>query len=165
MNFNELFSYKEGFLYWKSLAPSKSGRKSRIKIGDKTSELLTKSGYDRVVVNNKFYYKHRVIWEMHNGPIPDGMQIDHINHTRNDNRIENLRLVSNSSNSKNRRILKRNTSGFNGVYFSNTFKRWIAEAMFNGVNYNLGKYKNKEEAIKARRRANVKLGFHENHGK
>ena len=102
---------------------------------------------------------------MHNGPIPDGMQIDHINHTRNDNRIENLRLVSNSSNSKNRRILKRNTSGFNGVYFSNTFKRWIAEAMFNGVNYNLGKYKNKEEAIKARRRANVKLGFHENHGK
>lgn len=102
---------------------------------------------------------------MHNGPIPDGMQIDHINHTRNDNRIENLRLVSNSSNSKNRRILKRNTSGFNGVYFSSTFKRWIAEATFNGVKYNLGKYKTKEEAIKARRQVNVKLGFHENHGK
>jgi hypothetical protein len=36
------------------------------------------------------------------GPIPEGMEVDHINHRRDDNRIENLRIVSSSDNQRNR---------------------------------------------------------------
>lgn len=36
---------------------------------------------------------HRVVWEAHNGPIPEGMTVDHINGKRGDNRLVNLRLM------------------------------------------------------------------------
>ncbi|EOU3097717.1 HNH endonuclease signature motif containing protein, partial [Yersinia enterocolitica] len=39
-------------------------------------------GYLQVTLNRKPYRVHRIIWEMHNGPIPEGMQIDHIDHNR-----------------------------------------------------------------------------------
>ena len=42
---------------------------------------------------------HRIIWERVHGPIPEGMQINHINGIKNDNRISNLELVTPSQNS------------------------------------------------------------------
>ena len=44
---------------------------------------------------------HRVIWEELHGPIPEGMQIDHINRIRTDNSISNLRLVLPHENAEN----------------------------------------------------------------
>ena len=44
---------------------------------------------------------HRLIWETFNGEIPEGYEIDHINTIRNDNRLENLRLVTHKENSNN----------------------------------------------------------------
>jgi hypothetical protein len=51
-------------------------------------------GYSRVNTGGKMYLCHRLIWIMHNGNIPTGMQINHINHIRSDNRISNLELVT-----------------------------------------------------------------------
>ena len=48
----------------------------------------------------KNYYVHRFIWECFNGLIPKGMEIDHINDIRDDNRLCNLQLVTPSENSK-----------------------------------------------------------------
>ena len=45
-------------------------------------------------------YVHRIIWESVNGQIPDGLQINHKNGVRTDNRIENLELVTPSENTK-----------------------------------------------------------------
>lgn len=39
-------------------------------------------------------YAHRIVWEAVNGPIPDGYQVDHKNHSRADNRIRNLQLLT-----------------------------------------------------------------------
>lgn len=52
--------------------------------------------------NNKLHCKvvQRVIWEAFNGTVPDGFEIDHINNTRNDNRLGNLQLLSKSDNNR-----------------------------------------------------------------
>lgn len=63
-------------------------------------------GYKQVClsVNGKHYYRrvHRLVWETFNGKIPDGLTIDHINHIRDDNRLENLRLMTRIENGVNR---------------------------------------------------------------
>lgn len=48
-------------------------------------------------------YMHRMIWEYHNGEIPDGYVIDHISQDSLDNRLSNLRAVTNSVNLSNSR--------------------------------------------------------------
>lgn len=42
----------------------------------------------------KKYSIHRLVWEGFNGPIPEGMQVNHINEDKTDNRLENLNLMS-----------------------------------------------------------------------
>lgn len=64
-----------------------------------------KNGYRSITIiingKNHYFLVHRLVYECFNGIIPEGFEIDHINHQRNDNRIENLRLVSKSENQKN----------------------------------------------------------------
>jgi len=86
------------------------------------------SGYYVVFLHKKGYTAHRVIWEMHNGPIPDDLMIDHINGDSSDNRLPNLRLVTKRVNARNQKKRSCNTSGVTGV--SKTTKDgndyWIA---------------------------------------
>lgn len=57
--------------------------------------------YMYVHVQGHFVLMHRFIWEAFFGEIPKGLQIDHINTDRFDNRIENLRLVTDKQNKNN----------------------------------------------------------------
>lgn len=41
---------------------------------------------------------HRLVWESFNGAIPNGLEINHINSLRSDNRLENLELMTRSQN-------------------------------------------------------------------
>lgn len=43
---------------------------------------------------NKFFSVHRLVWEAFNGAIPEGMQVNHINEDKTDNRLENLNLMT-----------------------------------------------------------------------
>lgn len=43
-------------------------------------------------------YAHRLVWEVCNGPIPDGFHVDHKNAARSDNRSRNLQVVTPSRN-------------------------------------------------------------------
>lgn len=59
-------------------------------------------GYIQCKLNQKQYLKHRIVAEQFI-PNPDNLlYIDHINHVRTDNHIENLRWISKSENDKNR---------------------------------------------------------------
>jgi len=99
---------------------------------------------------------------MHNGEIPDGMQIDHINGVKADNRIENLRVVTGFENAKNKRFSRKTLSGVPGVNFSGG--RWVATCMINRVVHRIGRFTEIAEAARAVKEYRAKHGFTERHG-
>jgi hypothetical protein len=60
---------------------------------------------------------------------------------------------------------KRNSTGKAGVYWHKSQKKWVASIGVNGKNLHLGTFSNFESASKARSNAEIKYGFHRNHGK
>lgn len=60
------------------------------------------SGYYLVMLDKKNHRAHRIVWELHNGPIPEGSLVDHEDRVKTNNRISNLRLATHSLNSRNR---------------------------------------------------------------
>lgn len=121
----------------------------------------SRTPYYRVNTGGKFYLAHRIAWFLHYGEWPNG-QIDHVNGNGLDNRIVNLRCVSGKENIRNCRLSKNNTSGVNGVWVQGG--RFVAEIMVNRKKISLGSYKNIDEAKEARRKAEIKYGFHNLHG-
>lgn len=105
---------------------------------------------------------HRAIWAMVHGEWPDG-DIDHLDHVRTNNRIENLRVVTQSENLKNTRLYRNNTSGVAGVVLQGS--RWIAQIRHKGKQTHLGMFERFEDAVAARKRAESDFGFHPNHGR
>ena len=116
-------------------------------------------GYRQGKILGFSFRAHRVIWAMKNGEWPK-VKIDHFNCIRIDNRIENLRLASDSENVWNRKVSKSSTSGIKGVYFDRRRMKWRARIKYNCVNKHLGDFSSIEEAAEAYARASVKY-----HGK
>jgi hypothetical protein len=87
------------------------------KIGDVAGS-LNKQGYWRLNLNGKSYLAHRVIWQLSNGEIPEGFVVDHIDKNPSNNRLENLRMVPIAVNSRNSSLYSTNTTGVNGVIYS-----------------------------------------------
>lgn len=83
-------------------------------------------------------------------------QIDHINGNRLDNRKSNLRLVTAHQQSMNKGLSKNNTSGTKGVMWLESAKKWSAYIFYNYKKICLGLFKNKNEAIESRKKAEVK---------
>lgn len=75
--------------------------------------------------------------------------VDHINGDSLDNRKENLRVVAHKHNTQNFGVRYDNKSGYRGVSWSTSRKKWCAYVRLNGVNKNLGRYDHVEEAAKA----------------
>ncbi|MDU7405660.1 MAG: HNH endonuclease signature motif containing protein [Citrobacter portucalensis] len=159
MNWNDVFHYSGGNLVWRKVNKNRYN-----KVGDVAGRVSKTNGYLYVKVNQVTRSVHTIIWEMFNGTIPDRMEIDHINHDRLDNRIENLRLVSHQDNAKNRSKTSRNTSGVVGVSWDKKRCKWYAFIKVDGVMRNLGMYSDFDAAVKVRVAAERKFNFHSNHG-
>lgn len=65
--------------------------------GQLANSYFKSTGYKRICIDKKIYCQHRIAWLFGHGKEPVGM-IDHINGIRDDNKLENLRDVSNSVN-------------------------------------------------------------------
>ena len=142
----ELFSYDSdtGKLFWKA------GRGNKIKAGTEVSS-KTKDGYLRVTMHYKTYQVHRIVWIILHGEIPEGKLVDHLDGNRENNRPDNLRLVDDSENSRNRAKRSNNTSGVTGVYFDKKRGNWRVQVYNeNHKKIMLGSYKNLEEAKRVR---------------
>lgn len=108
---------------------------------------------------------HRVVMLMCYGFYGEGLEVDHINHVRNDNRLFNLRFVTRSENMRNRSVSSNNTTGVTGVYFFKARKKYTAQIGVNRKLIFLGYFDTLEEAAAARAEANLKYKFNNNHGK
>ena len=126
--------------------------------------IINPRGYLRVCVDCVVHQAHRIIWAMHYGEWPDG-EIDHIDGNKINNKIENLRSVSRVENGRNLALPKDNTSGVIGVSWHKQRKKWIARIKANGTYHYLGLFSNFDDAITARKNAEVRYGFHSNHGR
>lgn len=102
-----------------------------------------------VRILGRAYSVHRIVWEMHNGAIPSGMFIDHIDGDPFNNRLCNLRLATPIQNANNRALNKRNTSGKHGVSWDNKSNKWRAQMNRDGKRMVIGWFEDLEDAAEA----------------
>ena len=115
-------------------------------------------GYWQISVCGRVFRAHRLVWLYVYGRWPDA-QIDHINGDKADNRLTNLREVTNAQNMQNRLVLqKNNTSGFAGVSFYKPTGKWKSQIKVNGGVIFLGYFDTPEKAHEVY--LNAKSDFH-----
>jgi hypothetical protein len=88
---------------------------------------------------------------------PKGMDTDHINRNKLDNRKVNLRIVTRSKNMFNRPEPNNNSSGKKGVTWSKPARKWQAQIMISYKNNYLGIYNRLKDAVNAREEAEKRL--------
>jgi AP2 domain. len=101
----------------------------------------------------KRVFLHRVIMNCHD----ISLDVDHIFHNRIDFRKSELRVCTPQQNTWNRGISKNNTSGITGVDWRKSRKKWRASMERDGKFISLGSFTNKEDAVKARKDAEIKF--------
>ena len=120
-------------------------------------------GYIRINISGDIYAAHRLACLWMTGDWPAD-QVDHINHDRSDNRWVNLRQVSQVTNLKNQSLYKNNTCGVTGVYWAENRKKYEASIRVDKKLIHIGRYSLLSDAKAARKAAEIKYGFHQNHG-
>ena len=90
------------------------------------------------------FLMHRVI-----AKTPAGMDTDHKNHDKLDNRKENLRCCLHSQNMANTRKYSVNKSGYKGVYWAKHTKKWRAQIRLKSVKIHVGYFHTKEASAAA----------------
>lgn len=106
-----------------------------------------KSGYIIIRLDDELFYAHRLVWLYVHGKWPID-QLDHIDGNRANNKLSNLREVSNLENAQNIRGPKsKNRSGFLGVRKENS--KWLAEIKVNYKPIRIGLFATPEEAHEA----------------
>lgn len=84
-----LFDYRDGALYRRLHHP-------RWPAGSRSGTYQADRRYRLIFVDGVQYMEHRIVWLWHHGTWPD--YVDHIDRDKHNNRIENLRAISNSEN-------------------------------------------------------------------
>jgi hypothetical protein len=108
-----------------------------IKIGSVAGSIG--DGYIRLKIKYKSYRAHRLAWLYMMGEFPEkGLEIDHKNMNRSDNRWVNLRCATKAQNMQNRAVFTNSKSGLKGVSWDKDAKKWRARLFINGINKHLG---------------------------
>lgn len=91
-DYNGYFAGEDGFIY-----STKSGELRKLIPHDNGKGYMT-VGLRRN--DGKICRKrvHRLVWEAFNGQIPDGMEVNHVNEVRDDNRLVNLQILTHRQN-------------------------------------------------------------------
>ena len=125
----------------------KYGKEKILKAG------LNGRGYYNVVLCSEGVCKtkqvHQLVSIAFLNHTPNGFKtvVDHINHIKTDNRVENLRLVSARANTSHRK--KKGSSIYTGVYWDKATQKWVSQIQINGKRKHLGSFNCEIEASEA----------------
>lgn len=146
------FLFLENFKYLKNkgvlIRLKTTNRNSKFFEG-KIAGTIDKNGYRSVSVNNKKYLIHRLIWFIENKEWP--ICVDHINGNKLDNRIENLRAVSNRQNSQNSHNHRKGK--LVGCSFFKRDQTWMSQIVIKGKKKYLGSFPTEQKAHEAYKNA------------
>lgn len=152
-----LLDYKDGALYWNCYRGGKAKKGSR-------AGSIESDGYRqiRMIIDGTptWFMEHHIVWFKFKGYLPID-QLDHKNRMRLDNRIDNLREATNSTNQHNATKRRDNTTGFTGVHFREG--KYVARISANKVRLELGRFDTVEDAAKAYGNAKKKLHAFQEH--
>lgn len=123
---------------------------------------IESNGYIDVAIFNVLYKAHRIAWLIHHGEWPD--VVDHVNRIKSDNRLVNLRSVTQSVNMQNATMRSDNTSGHVGVAWYKSTNKWRARIKIEGRDVHLGLFDTFWEAAHARNVVSQHHNFHPDHG-
>ena len=116
-------------------------RRQGIKRGD-VAGCIQGHGYVYIKIDGRDYGAARLAWLCQTGERPpDGMQIDHRDGDRSNDRWENLRLATHAQNMHNQGRRRNNTSGFKGVHFKRSHHKYVALIRVNGKQRTLGYFR------------------------
>jgi hypothetical protein len=141
---NELLEYNQetGIFTWKV------NRGSNTTLG-KVAGTLGNHGYWVITINKNKYLAHRIAWLLVFGILPD-TELDHRNRIKTDNRISNLRTSSRRENCRNINMRANNTSGYTGVTWEKSRKKWKVQIRTDGgERKDLGRFLDINDAISA----------------
>jgi hypothetical protein len=107
-------------------------------------------GYHQVKLykDDKRFLVHRLVLQAFL-PTEEKMEVDHINHDKTDNRLENLRWLTRSQNNRYQKKRDGKTSQYIGVSKINNKKPWRTHCKINGKVINIGHFATEEEAGRA----------------
>lgn len=105
------------------------------------------TGYPVTTINKKTVSMHIYLGYKHH---------DHHNRNKLDNRSENLIKCTQQENVRNRSMQSNNTSGIIGVSWDKNRNKWLAHITISKKMKNIGRFVNKEDAIRARLQAEAK---------
>lgn len=114
-------------------------------------------GYFYLTIKKRSYRASRLAWYYMTGEWPGELQIDHINGCKSDDRWANLRICTNTENSRNTKLSKRNTSGHKGVMWHCRVKKWQVSIRIDRKLKHLGYFDDIQDAIIARQQAEIEL--------
>ena len=160
-----IYDKDSGKLFWKERSENSwVDRRFNRNFAGKEAGTFDKRGYKVVKICGVNLFCHRLVWFFHYKKWPS-KNLDHINGKKSCNLISNLREADQGENLKNCKIRSDNTSGQVGVYFNKSRNKWRASIVVSGENIHLGYFKNKDDAINARKSAEIEHNFHKNHGR
>ena len=151
------YNINTGIFTWKQK------RGSRICVGDIAGS-TSRFGYRCIKLFGTQYKAHRLAWLYVHGRFPIE-QLDHIDGNRSNNILLNLREVTPLENQRNRKRNKNNKTGFTGVRWITDCSKWTAQIKISGECIVLGYYTDIISAVIARKKANIKYGFSDTHGR
>lgn len=121
------------------------------------------AGYIKLSIDGESHLAHRMAYLYMTGEMPTE-HMDHINHVRNDNRWTNLRMVGRLENNRNKRPSRRSISGLSGVVWKERDRCWYAKVYDKNQEIYLGCFRDFFSAVCSRKSAEMRYGYHANHG-
>lgn len=160
---NQCFEYLDGELIWKHrprehFQDDWSWKVWTTRWAGKKAGCVTNIGRKGHVVKRHVirlggfnFYRNVLVWALIHGEFYDNLEIDHIDLNKLNDRIENLRVSTESQNRHHVGLRKDNRSGYKGVCLHKQSGKWMANFNKDKVRKYLGLFDTIEEAIEVRR--------------